>query len=130
MDSVTSLASVKDWGSGTFVAFIIIMMLTDRLIWRGRLTTAEKQRDEWQKLALNLLGVANRMTEVNEHAVQTIDQGLPKPETVEDIVSAAIRKVTEQSASDPKGGGLIDAARQAAQEAARRLGRESGGPPP
>lgn len=118
MDPVQWLAAAKNIGAGGFVAFIVFMMLTDRLVWRGRLTKVEKQRDDWQRLALDLLGVADRMTSANEHALTVVDTKLPP----QDLVAKALERTVGGSPDEPpEGGGFREAARLAAEAAARRL---------
>lgn len=86
MDSIINLATLKDVGPTSLVIFICLMILSDQLVLKRRLTAVEKQRDKWQQIALDLLGVANKMTSVNETAVETIDKRLPTPETVTEVV--------------------------------------------
>jgi hypothetical protein len=90
VDSLINFATLKDWAPGTFVALIVLMILTDQMVLKYRLTKVEKQRDKWQELALELLGVAKTQIEANESAVETIDKRLPTP----DSVSAVVKKIT------------------------------------
>jgi hypothetical protein len=90
MEQLFNSASLNDWGPKTFVALIILMILTDQLVLKTRLKKVEKERDEWKNIALGLLGVANRAVVANETAVKTIDARLPPTELVAEVFEKVI----------------------------------------
>lgn len=67
-----------DLAPGGFVALIVLAILTDKLIWHTRLTKVEKERDRWQQVALNALGVADKLT-VHSEVTTAIVASLPDP---------------------------------------------------
>ena len=86
MDGLIDFATLKDWGPGTFVVFICLMILTGQLKLKRDFKEVERQRDEWQRLALSMLGVTKTQVEANEQATRIIDKRLPTPEVVTEIV--------------------------------------------
>lgn len=57
---------------------VALMVITDKLIWHTRLAKVEKQRDDWQAMALRALGVADKMT-VHAEVANEIVSKLPDP---------------------------------------------------
>lgn len=75
--------SAVDIGSTALLGLVVLLLLTDKLIWHKRLENLEKdykerlrecthERDRWQKVALDLLGVASKMTTQGEVAVEVL----------------------------------------------------------
>lgn len=73
-----ALPSLTDLSSGTFVALIILLLLSDRLVWHTRLKKAEQERDRWEGIALKALGVADKLT-VHAEVTNEVLTRLPDP---------------------------------------------------
>lgn len=60
------------------LVLVALLVITDKLIWHTRLAKVEKQRDDWQQVALRSLGVADKMT-VHAEVANEIVSKLPDP---------------------------------------------------
>lgn len=69
---------LENIGAGGLVTLVVLLMLTDRLIWHTRLTKAEADRDRWQETALRALGVADKLT-VQGEVTTALVASLPDP---------------------------------------------------
>lgn len=79
MDVLEGLGlSVRDFSAGSFVALIVVLLLSDRLVWHTRLKKAEAQRDRWEGIALKALGVADKLT-VQAEVTNEVLTRLPDP---------------------------------------------------
>ena len=72
------LPSLTDLSAGTFVALIVVLLLSDRLVWHTRLKKIEKERDRWEGIALTALGVADKLT-VQAEVTNEVLTRLPDP---------------------------------------------------
>lgn len=86
---IPDLRPYIDIGAGGLLTLVVLLVLTDRLIRRGRLTElqadyeqrlekVEKDRDEWKDMALRSLGITERMTRPVE-VVADVMTRLPDP---------------------------------------------------
>lgn len=82
MDNLTGLPIV-DWSATGLLALVMLLVLTDKLIWHKRLQKAEADRDRWQDAALRALGVADKLTIQGEVTTALVAQ-LPDPAGRED----------------------------------------------
>src|SRR5688500_18124756 len=78
MDPILGGLSVVPIGATGLLSLVVVLMLTDRLIWHKRLTKAEADRDRWQQVALNALGVADKLTVQGEVTTKLV-AALPDP---------------------------------------------------
>jgi len=69
---------LTDLGSTTLLAVVFLAVLTDKLVWHTRLAKLEKDRDRWQQVALNALGVADKLTVTGE-VTSALVAALPDP---------------------------------------------------
>lgn len=69
---------IIDAGATGLLVLVFLAVLTDKLIWHTRLHKVEKQRDDWQKIALDALGVADKLT-VQGEATTAFMARLPDP---------------------------------------------------
>lgn len=69
---------LQNIGAGGLVTLIVLLMLTDRLIWHTRLAKVEQERDEWKNHALRALGVADKLT-VQGEVTTALVASLPDP---------------------------------------------------
>lgn len=69
---------VQGWGATGLLALVVLLILTDRLIWHTRLAKAEADRDRWQETALRALGVADKLT-VQGEVTTALVASLPDP---------------------------------------------------
>ena len=69
---------VVNLGAGGLVTFVVLLILTDRLIWHKRLRQAEAERDEWRRMALESLGITGRVVGHAEVTHKLIER-LPNP---------------------------------------------------
>lgn len=77
MDAIAGIPLVPIGQIG-LLSVTILLVLTDKLIWHKRLDKAEKDRDRWQQVALEALGVANVLT-VQGEVTTAIVANLPDP---------------------------------------------------
>lgn len=78
--SVTALEGIGyvPLGATGLLSLVVLLLLTDKLIWHTRLRKAEADRDRWQGVALNALGVADKLT-VQGEVTTKIVAALPDP---------------------------------------------------
>lgn len=76
--ALSSLPSLGDMGASTIVVLIILLILTDKLVWYTRLRAVEAQRDRWEGIALGALGVAEKLT-VQAEVTNEVLTRLPDP---------------------------------------------------
>lgn len=88
-----ALPSLGDFSAGTFVVLIVLLILSDRLVWHGRLTKVEKQRDRWEGIALTALGVADKMT-VQAEVTNEIITRLPDPAVADAVAQTDTDSMT------------------------------------
>lgn len=69
---------IIDVGATGLLVLVFLSVLTDRLIWHTRLSKVEQDRDRWQQVALDALGVADKMTAQGE-VTTAIVANLPDP---------------------------------------------------
>lgn len=82
MDPITGVSYV-DWSATGLLVLVFLSVLTDRLVWHTRLSKVESDRDRWQKVALEALGVADKLT-VQGEVTSALVASLPDPATRKD----------------------------------------------
>lgn len=118
--------ALKAWSAGAFVALIILAMLTDTLVWGGRLRRTEKERDRWQTMALELLGVTDRMTGAAETVNEILDKRLPETDAATTVANGTVPAPPNAASGAPRHelpgrSGFREAARLAGEAALRRF---------
>lgn len=78
MDPVFGGLPWADIGTTGLLTLVVLLVLTDKLIWHKRLAKAENERDRWQEVALKSLGVADTLTVQGEVTTALVAQ-LPDP---------------------------------------------------
>lgn len=82
MDAITGLP-VSTGGAVGLLTLVVLLVLTDKLIWHTRLRKAEADRDRWQGIALRAMGVADKLT-VQGEVTTALVASLPDPAARED----------------------------------------------
>ena len=67
-------------GAGVVGVIVIIgvLVITDKLVWHKRLKAAEARADRWEQIALQLLGVTEKLT-VQAEVTNEVLTRLPDP---------------------------------------------------
>lgn len=69
---------ITEVGATSLMVLTVLLVLTDKLVWHTRLRHLEKDRDRWQGIALQLLGVTEKLT-VQAEVTNAVMQRLPDP---------------------------------------------------
>lgn len=67
-----------DYTGPAVLAAVALAVITRKLVWIGDLRKVEADRDEWKRIALGALGVAEKMTITGETVASAV-QHLPDP---------------------------------------------------
>lgn len=78
MDQILTGLPFVPIGTTGLLTLVVLLVLTDKLIWHKRLTKVELERDRWQQVALDALGVADKLTVQGEVTTALVAQ-LPDP---------------------------------------------------
>lgn len=70
--------TASDAGLGTIVVLIVLLILTDKLVWHKRLRVMEARVEKWEGIALAALGVADKLT-VQAEVTNEVLTRLPDP---------------------------------------------------
>lgn len=68
----------RDAGLGSIVLLVVLLILTDKLVWHKRLRESEKRVAKWEGIALTALGVADKLT-VHAEVTNEVLTRLPDP---------------------------------------------------
>lgn len=71
-----------DIGAAAILVFVVLAILTGRLVWHTAVKKAEDRADRWERIALDALGVADKMTTQGE-VTTAIVASLPDPQAEE-----------------------------------------------
>ena len=75
---MTSELPYLDLGAGGIVVLVVLLILSDRLVTRRRLTEVQEDRDKWQAIALKSLGITETLTVSSEVTAEVLSR-LPDP---------------------------------------------------
>lgn len=75
--SLDGIPIVDTTATGLLV-LVFLSVLTDRLVWHTRLKEIKADRDSWKRIALDALGVADKMTTQGE-VTTAIVASMPDP---------------------------------------------------
>lgn len=67
-----------DYTGPAVLAFIALLVITDRLVWHTRLRQQEERAARWERIALDALGVAKTLT-VQSEVTNDVLSRLPDP---------------------------------------------------
>lgn len=70
--------TARDAGLGSIVVLVVLLILTDKLVWHKRLRVLEKRVERWEGIALTALGVADKLT-VQAEVTNEVLTRLPDP---------------------------------------------------
>lgn len=70
--------ALNQLGAAATLSLVALLVITDKLIWHRRLRAVEAERDQWRGVALQALGVADKMTVHGEVATEVLTR-LPDP---------------------------------------------------
>ena len=62
MTDLPSIVSLLNLSGPAVLSLVAILTITDRLVWHTRLTSERKRGDRWEAIALQSLGVAEKLT--------------------------------------------------------------------
>lgn len=77
MDWLTA-ADLGNLPAAGVVIVIGLLVITDKLVWHTRLRRVEAERDRWQGVALDALGIADKLTVHAEVTTEVLTR-LPDP---------------------------------------------------
>lgn len=74
---------IVDASATALLVLVFVAVLTDRLVWHKRLRACEAERDKWQRIALDSLGITDRVVghaEVTHELISRLPNPGKKPE--------------------------------------------------
>lgn len=79
MEWLTGLPHLGEITGPAALVLVALLVITDKLVWHTRLAKCERERERWERVALEALGVAGKLTTTAEVTNEVLTAALPPP---------------------------------------------------